>query len=338
MEDKIRRIKESDFQEVSALYNYRKSVKELKWLFTDPNDSSIYNGFVAINDKNQIIGVIGYASSLFVKNGIEMEGVIFMSWIVSLNYRGFAGVSLLKKVSRLGDFSIAIAGSKLGQSFYSMLKYKYKSKSDIYYKVLNIKDLFNSLEKSSLVKKLGMIGFLIPSYFKNSSQNSKYKDVEFIYYHGDNFVKEKEFGSVFKKKITKNYIDWLLDCPLLNTYAFKIKINKNYIGICVLYIKMINNVKRGRIVHLPFLGFDKELWNSVIEKCITFFKKEECCIVTGMAHYDLCRTGYKESGFMKIERHNSPIYIKDFKQILGSINMKDWFLQYSEGDKAYRDL
>lgn len=336
MAEIIRRIEDKDFKEVSALYNNRKSVEELKWLFTDPENTDIYNAFVAIKDQNIVIGAIGFSSSIYTQGKIELVGTIFMSWIVASDYKGFAGISLLKKTSELGDFAIAIAGSKKGQSFYPMLKYKYISNSDIYYKILNIKDYYNTIKNKKLSKKLGLIGLLLPSFFLSSSKKNIYKDVNLIPYK-NNFIEAKENDFVFKKKITKNYINWLLDCPNLKTYAFNIKKGNNHLGVCVLYIQRNNNINKGRIIHLPFLGEDKKLWVSVIEKCLLFFKEEGCSLVTGLAYHEMSYVGFKNTGFI-IKKHDKPIYIKDLNNLLSPINLNNWHIQYSEGDKGYRGI
>ena len=52
----------------------------------------------------------------------------------------------------------------------------------------------------------------------------------------------------------------------------------------------------------------------------------------------MVRTGYKKSGFMKIEKHSKPFYLKTKRNEFLPVDIKDWDLQYSEGDKAYRDL
>lgn len=338
MAELIRRIKEEDFQGVSNLYDGRKSIEELKWLYTDPNNSDIFNAFVAVNEKNVIIGEIAFSLSNYIQDTKEVYGVIPMNWKISREYKGMAGILLLKKVLSLGDFGITIGGSKTAQNLYPLFKFKYLSNIDEYYKILNLTQLFKSYKRKSLIKTIGMISYLIPSYYKNPSHKSLYLDIELIDYDGNNFVSERDYKNVFKKQITKKYIDWLLGCPTLKTYGFSIKKGNEYFGICVLYIQKINGINRGRIVHIPFLGNDKKLWSSVINKCITFFKKEECCIITGLVNHNLSHLGFSKSGFTKIKKHAKPLFIKDDNQNLSSININNWFLQYSEGDKAYREI
>ncbi len=336
MADKIRRIEEKDFLEVSALYNGRKSVKELKWLFTNPGDSTIYNAFVAENNKNEIIGVIGYVLSIYSQNIFELSGSIPISWKLHSEYKGMAGVLLFKKVMNLGDFGITIAGSETAKDLYKLFKYKYISKIDQYYKILDLKGSYRSLHRKSILKTVGMFAYLSPSYFKNPKHSVD--DIYFKRYDGSNFIEEQSSKNLFKKKITKNYIDWLLDCPLVKTYAFTIKKDKLNLGTCVLYIKEKDGVKKGRIVHLPYLGSDIKIWESVIDKCIYYLKENGCCIVNASAHNTMNKKGYLSSGFVNIKKHYKPLYIKDPKNSLDHIDLNNWYLQYSEGDKAYRSF
>jgi hypothetical protein len=183
-----------------------------------------------------------------------------------------------------------------------------------------------------------MVGFLLPSYFKNLKKKSWDDKITLIEYDGNKILEEKVSSTIFKKKITKNYIDWLLNCPTLKTLAFHIKNKNENLGICVLYIQKVNNFNRGRIVHLPYLGANEEIWKNVIARCIAILKKENCCIVTGLAHNNLNQLGFLKSGFLKIKEHRKPIFIKDSTKKIVNYDLNNWFLQYSEGDKAYRDI
>ncbi len=339
MPDRIRRIsKEEDFQKVSALFDYKKSVKLLKWLFKDPDNQDVFNAYVAENDKNQIVGIIGYESSIYKQGENEIKGVIFMSWKISTLSKGMTGVLLLKRVLEQGDFGFAYGGTKVAQNIYSIFKYKYIFNMDIYYKILDLKGINVLFRKSIIIKRLVKIGLSFPSYFTNPPKKLLYKDLELLQYDGNNFIEENSVDSVFSKKITKNYINWLLDCPTVESYAFIIRSGNDYLGICVLYMQKIKNNKIGRIVHLPFLGNDKKLWVSVIEKCIFFFRKKGCTVVSSLANHYMSEQGFLKSGFSKKSRDSKSFYIRDNNKKVSPINLNDWFFQFSEGDQAYRDF
>jgi len=334
----IRRIEEDDFEAVSALYNGRKSVEELKWLFTNPNDPNTHNAFVAIKNDDHIIGVIGYILSVYSQNNRQILGSIPISWKLTPNYKGMAGVLLFKKVMNLGSFGITIAGSETAKDLYNLFKYKKNSNLNHFYKILNLNNTFKSLHRKSLIKTIGMFGYLLPGFFINPKKSSLDQKIQLIKYDSSKFIEEPKFNTIFRKEINKNYIDWLLDCPLLKTYAFSIKKGSKFLGTCIFYIKDEEGFKKGRIVHLPYLGKDIKIWKSVISKCISFFKKEKCCIIDSVAHNHINQESYLKSGFIPIKKHSKPLYIKDPKSVLKNIEIKNWFLQYSEGDKAYRSF
>ena len=336
MSDKIRRIEEKDFQSVSELFDHKKSIEELKWLFTNPDNHLVYNAFVSVDANNIITGVIGFISSVYSDSNITSIGVIPMSWQLKKDYKGIAGVLLFKKILQKGDFAIAIEGSKIAQDLYKLFKYRFLSRSYTYVKILDLKNYFKYTKGLKLITRLGLIGVCFLNYLKNPIRKS-HKDVEvnLSTYDGvihKNIVNSNSFGKV----ITKNYVDWILNCPVLKSFAFNIKKGNENIGICIFYINEINNVKVGRIVHLPFLGNNELLWEKVISECLTFFKKKDCCLVSGLAHHKMCQKGYKKSGFYNIYPDGRPVYIKDANKKLETVNLEEWHIQFSEGDKAYR--
>lgn len=333
--NRISQVEENDLHKISELYGFRKSTKELKWLYSDPYNKGDLNAYVARDENDHIVGIIGYESATYEQNDLEFTGVIFMTWLVAADYKGFAAVSLLKKVSNLGDFAISIAGSELGQSLYPILKYKKISKIDIYYKILNFNKFYKSLDGKAFIRKIGLSAILLPSYFRKSKIKTAENSVELVPYIGNNFILDKSKNGIFKKKVTKNYLDWLLECPLVESYAFVVKNGDKELGMCVVYIKTTNKIKKGRIVHLPFLGKDDKLWSNVIDRCVHFLRKKDCCLVTGLAHHKMTHEGFLNSGFI-LKQHNKPVYIKDPNENLKSISLKNWHIQFSEGDKGYR--
>jgi hypothetical protein len=331
----IRRIKDQDFEQVSALYNGRKTVQELKWLYSDPEDPGNYNAFVAVDKNNKIIGEIAYSLSVYVYDDQKIKGVIPFNWKIEEGYKGMAGILLFKKVLSLTKFSFAIGGTDEALSLFPLFKMKETLRIHQFYKILDLCKFSKSFKRRSKKKTLGMIGYLLPSFFYKTNKDI-YPDLEFVRYTGLNFAKEQNTNNVFRKEITKNYIDWLLACPVVQSYAFTIKKGNIDYGICVLYIKKVKKYNRGRIVHLPFLGDDQRLWSSVLTKCIDFFKKEECSFITAQSFHQTVTAGYLNTGFMKIDRHSHPLFVKENNKDLKTINFKNWHIQYSEGDKVYR--
>lgn len=344
MGETIRRIKLEDFQEVSDLFlengilEEGNTVEELMWLFSDPMNPNRYNAFVAVDNGNSIIGVIGYILSKYKEGEQEFNGVIPFSWKLKSNYKGMAGVSLFRKVSEIGDIEIAIGGTDIARKLYPLFKFNFLINSSKYYKILNVNNYYDTLDGRNYLKRIGTIGYLIPSYFKNLYLNVPYNDVSLVPYTNDNFVEDQEFESVLRKKITKENIDWQLSCPRLKTYAFVIKKGDDTLGMCVLNVKKINKTFKGRIVHLPFLGEDIDLWKSVLNICLKFLKNQGCCFVSALAINNTCKSGLIEAGFGSIQSHIEPVYVKNGNVNIDQFNAEQWHFQYSEGDIGFMDL
>ena len=339
MADIIRELVEEDLYEISKLYDFRKSEPELKWLFSDPYKSENFNAFVSINDDNEITGVIGYAKATYSWNDSSNVGVIPMSWKIKDSYKGMAGVLLFKKVMSLGDFNMAVEGSEMAQNLYSLFKLKQVSKADVYYKVFNLVDYYKSLKEKGFLEKVKLLGVLFSTRFINAKKKPVHYEVKLTPYSPGNSSIQGNQESVFSKVLSEQYVDWLLNCPVLKTYAFNIIIDKVDYGLCVLYLQKVNGIMRGRIVHLPNMGINEKIWSSVIDKCLSFFKEKKCCSITTLAHHKMYHSCFLDSGFKKIKKHSKPIFIKDINNVLSSVDLKkNWNFQYSEGDKAYRSI
>lgn len=344
MAEIIRRIEEDDFKEVSDLFlengilEEGNTVEELMWLFTDPECPEQYNAFVALNDQNSIIGVIGYTLSNYIQGADTFLGMTPFSWKLKSGYKGLAGVSLFKKVSEFGDIKIAIGGTNIASKLYPLFKYKFLNRSNKYYKILNIPNYYKTLKGRSFRKRISNIGYLIPSYFKNTRQKSLYKDISLVPYMQNNFVEDDHSANVLRKKLTRPYLDWQMRCPRLKVHAFVLKRGNDNLGMCVLSVQKFDSTFKGRIIHLPFLGDDLILWNSVINQCLEFLKDQGCCFVSGLAINDTYKSGLIQSGFITIESHVETIYAKDGNREIAQFDYRNWHFQYSEGDIGFMDL
>ena len=336
MSEIIREIEENDFYQVSKLYNFRKSIDELKWLYTNIDDAKSFNAFVAINADNEIVGVIGYALSEYCQGDKYFTGVIPMTWKLCDDYKGLSGVLLFKKILKLGSVGIAIGGSDTAKDLYPLFKFKQISTIDIFYKILNYPETYKSFSSKKYFLRIGLISYLFFKNIRNFFNDVNYDDIHLEPYTGSDY-KEVE-SQTLSKKVTKKHIDWLLRCPKLESFAFHISHNEEYFGICIVYVQDFKNYKKGRIVHLPHLGNKPIVWKKVISKITDFLYTKNCCLITGLGHNVMNRSGFINSGFVTIKGHSKPLYIKDHKQITETFAIHEWLLQYSESDKAYRDM
>ena len=94
----IRPLKKEDLPQISALYNARKTVEELEWLYKNLENPSVFNAFVAEDENHAIIGVDAFILSTYVFNETKHLGVTPITWMLKPDYKGMAGISLFKKV------------------------------------------------------------------------------------------------------------------------------------------------------------------------------------------------------------------------------------------------
>ncbi len=333
---KIRRLIKKDIPEIIQLFRNRKSDKELNWILRDPENPLSYNAFVAITNEDIIVGVIGYVLSTFLDNKKLIKGVIPMLWLIRRNYRGLAGILLLKKVLELGEFGYGIEGTQMAQELFLKFKYNKVSQRFSYKKTYDPIKYFIDSDKSFIDKIVRIIP-RIPNYVMSFQKPSIYKDIELIKYNGDNYFEEGHSDSVFHVNVNKRFIDWLNACPFLESYVFGIKHKDKKLGMCVFYINQSKEKRLGRIVYMPYLGKDIKLWNTVIKKSLKFFKDKNCFIVDtiGINHHHV--VSLQRFGFIK-SVNPQPIFLRDPKQLLKNVNFDDMHMQYTEGDNAYIGL
>lgn len=331
MKSKIERISsEEDFIGVHNLYEGRKSIQELKWLYTDPNSSEYYNAFVAKTETNQVIGVIGYQTSIFKQGQTRLKGVIDFTWKVSPGIKGLHGLMLKKKIFEFGDFLYGMGGSKDAQKLSQMFKYKAVTRYCRYYKILNLKQYKGSLEKEGFKMKVGKLAYLIPSIFLRSPKGMISNDVRFSNYKSGSIPFE-ESEITIKNNISNNHVDWLLQCPLVESFAFNINKGSNYLGTCVCYIGIVNYIKIGRIVYLPFLGNDVEIWVNVIENCLKIFKENNCAFVSAVGSHKMNKAGLKKAGFIGNIMDKKLVTVSDKMNVTENFDFNLMQMQFSDG-------
>lgn len=333
----IRTLQEHDFEALEPLYDHRKSIKELKWVFKNPDSPQTYNGFVAVDENDLLFGVIGYMRSEYYLNGTTIDCITPFNWKLSTQYKGMAGVVLFKKVLALSDMIISVGGSDVAKTLYPLFKFKSLANNAIYYKVVHPINYLKSLKTKGPMQRMKLLGYLLPSYFKRLSATKMVNDLEFLDYN-DQIFEEPKNKTGFYKRITKNYLDWLLECPLVESMAFNIKYNNDFIGTCILYIDSVENVKRGRIVYVPHIDQDQKLANTVIRQCVELLIDENCCLITCLSRTIMNQTALKNNGFIKIDGHSTLLNIKDSKNLLTEEHINNWHFQYAEGDDAYRGI
>jgi len=334
----IRETKSDDLEGISNLFEVKRSEEEIRWTYFSPSEDNPYNSFVAENSDSGIVGVIAYRKNIYRYRGKEISGIIPLGWKVLPSYKGLAGIQLFLKVINCTDFGFALGGTEMAMRVQTLAKLGFKLNGYMFYKVvdplyyLKIKD---SRFPRRIARTLKHItnkltnSHATPGLFHNIKleettdiQTSKYElnDSALINLH------------------THNHIQWLLDCPLAESHTLKIMLDNELIGFALCYVKKIKyNITRGRIVHLPFLGHNTALWTDTIVLVEQFLRAKNCALITTMSLHPsysdcLLKLNYRK---LKVE---IPLYVRDKKNLLVEIPEDEFYMTFSEADKACRGL
>ncbi|MCW3786235.1 hypothetical protein [Plebeiibacterium sediminum] len=340
MSEKIRPVKASDLFQLQELYKKRKCVPELNWLLQDPDVPDKLNGYVAENKEGRIVGMIGFISSIYKYGDNEIVGVIPMSWKIEDGYKGLAGIQLFKKVLQHGEFNLTIEGSEIAQSMYSMFGLTNIGYSHTCMKLIKPLKYYLTLENKSLYKRIGNLTIMLQSYIKRTPKlknilkikevdvNSVNKDIPYIH------------KTYMEKYMTANFIKWLLNCPVNESYGFEIFKDEAFIGYSVCYIHKINNkYNRGRIVYMPNFGHNWLQARELIAYLTRFLQQKGCVSISlSLMDRDLLKVT-KASSYIDYTLKDKPIFVKpsNILETLG-VDVNKWYMQYTEGDKAYRNI
>ena len=318
----IRRTTKYDIGAIEELYSHTKNDTELRWLLPDPLTPDPFRSFVAVLD-NKIVGHIGYVVSKFKYNKSEFKGVHPQAWIVSPEYRRHGiGLKLIHKVLELGDFSYLIGGSKATMRIFPFLGFNLK---------------FFVLEYIKLLE---------PLYSTRTSEPDK-NTISLEEYSQKEAVQIQSSKSVFVNAQEASHIQWLLDCPLCDTYAFSVKKDGKQLGIAVCYTgKNRDDILTGRIVHLSYLGDNIHLWQNTLFEIEQFFINKGCLIVTTLASHPiylnvLIDNGYSQRPSYPVPAFNEngrPFFLRDPQNNLQDISDESFHWTFFEGDMGYRNL
>lgn len=335
----IRKATEKDLDAIGGLFPTRKDDSQLRWpLSSDINDNTL-NSFVAVTEENRIVGHIGYVVSHYLYNESEWMGTYPILWIVSSDYRGSGiGKRLMNSVIDAGDISILFGGAEIARSMTPIFGFITKLKIFTYFKILNPIGYFQS-SGDSFQKKTAKA--LILCY--NSSKRIKYapfkQGIRLEEYSGGGIARDLAKNNVFHNNQHKTYIDWILRCPFVNSYAFTIKRNNDDIGMAICF--MNRNKKgtiAGRIVHLSYLGDDLNVWRQVLANLEAFFREKGCSSISTLVSHPIYSKSLKDLGYATFKNSYLPFYLVDRKNVCSHIPDDFWHLTYVEGDLCPRGI
>jgi hypothetical protein len=328
MSTRIRKTVKSDLASIVDLFQGRKKVDELHWIFSNPYNEAEYNSFVALNDENEIIGVIGYTADRYVYGDKKFTGALAFNWSVLDKYRGFASVKLLQEVYKSGDFGFGLHGSEYSLPIYKVVNLHYYSDFHILVKMIDPLGYLVTLNKS-VPKKILKTLFYLPGIFNRPGKDED-PSIRITPFDGQ-AIQDNGNTGVFRLEETDTRIKWLMKCPIVDAYGFQVKRGNTPLGVIVLYIR--KETRRGEIVYVSHFGEDIKAWNTVITFAIKFFRVKKCCAISAMASNQTFIRILKKHLFMN-DKHTYKWFVKDPRGNLINIPLNTWHLTFGESDRA----
>ncbi len=272
---------------------------------------------------HKIVGHIGYVISKFKYNESEFIGVHPQAWIVSPEYRRHGiGLNLIHKVLDRGDFSYLIGGSKATMRIFPSIGFTVK-----FFVLEYVKPLKSTFAEQASFADKGTIS--LEEYDKEKASQIQFSDAAFM------------------NAQESSHIQWLLDCPLCDTYAFSIKQDGRQLGVAVCYIgKNKDDILTGRIVHISYLGDDLNFWRNTLLEIEKFFRDKGCRVVAALASHPtyinaLTDNGYSQRPDYPVSAFNEngrPFFLRDPQNNLPDIPDDDFHWTFLEGDMGYRNF
>jgi hypothetical protein len=327
----------NDIRFIDSLYPFSR-LKVLQWILTDPENSNRYRSFVAHSGSGEVIGHIGYAKGSYVSGHNEFIGIHPIEWAVSAKYRREnIGRQLMNAVFGLGDFSLIIGGSTLGQMAFPRFGFEMKLECIEYEKIIKAVPYVGSI-KGTLRNRIFASYLLMKSFTNRIRSKSPDRDVWLRPYQGERIDRRHIDTDIIKNEPNEKIIEHFCHCPSVEGHAFTAMKEEIPVGIVVCCLKQgVDRIVRGRIVHISFLGNDPDLWFGVIEQTERFLICKGCAVISSFASHPTFRMALTRCGYV-FNRYRRPVFFRDPHRLFVSLPDESWHLTYLEGDIGYRDL
>jgi hypothetical protein len=110
------------------------------------------------------------------------------------------------------------------------------------------------------------------------------------------------------------------------------------IGPAICYISENRGIKRGRIVHIPYMGDELPAYRQAVSLLEEELIAQGCSSVNAMAMQETSRRALLRQGYKTRENTKRSVYVSDPGNLLEDVDLTQWYLSYYESDKAYRAI
>jgi hypothetical protein len=183
--------------------------------------------------------------------------------------------------------------------------------------------------------------------YKNRPSETHSDSISLEKYSIKETAQSRYSNATFVNAQESSHIQWLLSCPLCDTYAFSIQQNSRQLGVAVCTIcKNKDDILTGRIVHLSYLGDDLNPWQKTLFEIEQFLMRKGCLVATALASHPtyintLIDMGYSQRSSYPVAAFNEngrPFFLRDPQNNLPDISNESFHWTFFEGDMAYRNF
>jgi len=336
----INQITRSDLPDIQRLYqeiyseqpHLIKGSDELEWLFSDPHQEHDFLGYIARTPDHEIAGIISYSLNPYKFGDSEFKGIIPVSWMIASAHRGLLGIQLLRQVLKEGNFSFALQGSKEAQRSYKVVKLSYVGAANIYTKVLKPFAYIRS-EKDFSLKCLMKTFYYLGRKRCHPSKNAMHLEAGL---GGQGIHHSPVTHLTMIPDTNRNH--WLSACPLVELLPFTLYHQGKKKGPALCYISLTEGIKRGRILHIPYMGDETESYRQAIGLLEKELAARGCCSVDALAMQSASRNAYLLQGYRTHRSALRNLYVRDPGNLLEGVDLEQWYLTFYESDKGYRGI
>lgn len=296
----LRATRESDLPQLSDLtfevFGKRRDPELLAWLLSNRRCPEQIDSWVAELD-GRVVGHTAVLKSRYLMGTRRSTGAHAYLWMVAEEHRGDAGVALARRVVTHGDFLVVLGGTPTTQAILSGRRFTVLTEALEY--LIHTGDCGGS-EASDLVAR------------------SSFETVD-------------PAPGAISNVAAPEHLEWLADCPELEAHRFAFERDGRSLGPVLVYVNRTESPTAGRLVHMPYLGEDPEVWLGGLRQVGRELSALGCSAWSVLATHPALIAACEAAGGEVIGQR--PVWLRERNEVLAE---GPWHLTYLEGDLAYR--
>ena len=326
----IRQTQPEDLPKICSLFD-NKDENILRWVLSNVQNQEHLCSYVAVDQQNQIVGHVGYIKNTYNLNGSRLTSIHPIEWRIAKGSTGSIGITLINKVTSLGDFVIIIGGTKEAHRIYPFLGLERLGNAIVLSRVVDYPRYLVS--HRSLGRKLITVMETLynlrsllryKSYSDVSVTTVRPSDAEFQMFcqtNSDNM------------SMSKSKINWLCSCPWHEKHIIRIDHSSELIGYAILFFNQ--KTKSVRIMNILGRSNGVETYRIIIMGLVQLCRKLSAIDISVLStdkvllealEQERFRFSGQKAVFAKINSH----------RVLDRQMVREVQMSYAEGDLGYR--